>query len=68
MTNMLTGIYHEDGPRKDLRFKRTLLMEDKDNKDNYLAQFDDMHLPESHGWHTFNKKLFINVVPIGIDK
>lgn len=64
----MTGIYHEDGPDERLRFQGALLMEDPDNHDNYLAQFNALHLKESHYWWPFPKKLFVNVTPLNGDK
>ena len=63
---MLHGVYHEDGPRKDLRFKGALLREDPDNANNYLAQFDTLWLKESHGWWSFPKNNFVNLYPLGV--
>lgn len=55
------GVYHEDGPRKDLHFKGALLQQDPETEDNYIAQFDALYLPEAYGWHSFFKRLFVNI-------
>lgn len=61
MSRLKKGIYHEDGPDDRLRFKSTLLQQDPEKKGSYIAQFDALYLPESHGWHSFPKDLFVNV-------
>ena len=58
---MKHGMYSVDGPDERLWCKSALLQDDPDNKENYLAQFDAMHLFESHGWHSVCKKHFVNV-------
>lgn len=63
---MLHGIYHEDGHDERLRFKGALLQQDPDKEDHYIAQFDPLYLPEAYGWHSFPKKLFVNIT--GEDK
>ena len=62
---MLHGVYIEDGPDSMLRLKGALLRQDPDTTDGYLAQFDALYLFESHGWHKFPKKLFVNVTQQG---
>ena len=61
MSNQTHGVYSENGPRKDLRYMGALLMQDPEEKDNYIAQFDAMYLTEAFGWHSFPKRLFVNV-------
>lgn len=62
---MLHGKYSADrGPDKRLWFKDALLMQDPANEDNYLAQFDALHLPEAFGWHPFPKSYFVNLVEL----
>lgn len=56
---MLTGIYIETGT--ELYNQRALLRDDPDTEDCYLAQFDALFLRESHGWHRFPKKHFVNI-------
>ena len=58
---MLHGVYSEYGPDERLRFKGAILRTDPDKPENYLAQFDSLYLPEAHGWHSFPKKLFVNL-------
>ncbi len=58
------GVYREDAPAEHLRFKSALLQPDPLKADNYLAQFDALHLPESHGWHSFPKSCFVNVTDL----
>ena len=58
---MLHGKYIQEGPDVHLRLKDAILREDPDNPDNYLAQFDVLWLKEAFNWHSFNKKLFVNL-------
>ncbi len=58
---MYHGTYHEDGPDERLRFKGALLRKDPEDASKYLAQFDPLWLPEAHGWHSFQRNLFVNV-------
>lgn len=50
---MMTGYYV--GIRARLRGKTALL---KEGPGGYYAQFDDLRLPESHGWHWFPRTAF----------
>ena len=59
MSNYLHGLY--TGPDKRLFNKGALLMQDPNESDNYVAQFDALHLHESHGWHPFPKSMFVNL-------
>lgn len=63
---MKRGIYSPNGPWVHLQNKGTLLRQDPDNPDNYLAQFNPRHLREAFGWHSFPKRDFINVEDIGV--
>jgi hypothetical protein len=58
---MMHGIYREDGPEKELRFKGALLRQHPDKPDYFLAQFDALWLPVSHGWHAYPKNVFVNL-------
>ncbi len=58
---MLHGTYHENGPDKRLRFQGALLQQDPEKEGYCIAQFDPLHLPEAYGWHSFPKKLFVNI-------
>ena len=58
---MLHGIYVFNGPQEHLQGRSALLRQDPKNDDNYLAQFDALHLVESYDWHVFPKKRFVNI-------
>lgn len=50
---MARGTYY--GPIEKLRGKTALVRTQKDDKENYLAQFDDLSLGNewTHGWKAF---------------
>ena len=58
---MLEGRYRQSGPREDLHFENALLRHDPDNPDNWLVQFNRLHIPEAHGWHSMPKAFFRDV-------
>jgi hypothetical protein len=62
-THMHHGIYI--GPREDLKGKGALLVHLRSFRRHTTAQFDDLRLPESRGWHTFLKKHFSRLRPTG---
>lgn len=65
MSDMYTGIY--TGIRKRLFNKSSLLLQDPDCENQWLAQFDALNLEESHHWHVFKKSDFVNVRRLDAD-
>lgn len=57
---MYHGIYV--GKDKRLHNQNSLLQDCKEDDECYLAQFDAMHLKESHGWHKLPKKDFASII------
>ena len=58
---MNVGFYKCNGPVKHLQNQRALIRVDPIADSHYLAQFDSLHLTESHGWVSIQKTDFITM-------